>query len=107
MSKSFKLDDIKAAAERQYQHTDIEIAEGEKPVRLLNALQLSEDARNALKETPEGDEETQLAFFQRLVKIVAEDTEGAEKLIEAFGENLAYYVKLIEFYNQETEAGEA
>lgn len=105
MSKSFKLDDIKAAAEKKYANTEIEVAEGD-TVLLVNALQLSEEQRDKLKETPDGDERSQLEQFQEMLRIIA-GAEGAQKLIDNFGENLAYYAQTIEFYNSESEAGEA
>lgn len=108
MSKSFKLDDIKAAAERQYANTEIEMGEGESPVLLRNVLQLSEEERKSLtEERPEGDKETQLEHFHRLIRVIADSAEGADRLISEFGENLAYYAQCIEFYNSESEAGEA
>lgn len=101
-----KLDDIKAAAERKYAHTPIEINDDE-TVLLRNVLQLDEAERSLLTEKPEGDKESQLEFFRRLIRVVADSPEGAERLVREFGENLAYYVQTIEFYNQESEVGEA
>lgn len=105
-----KLDALKAAAETRYANTPIDI-DDDNTVVLINALQLDEAQRASLapSEKPADDAapETQLEFFRRFIRIVADTPEGAAKLIEEFGENLAYHVECFRVWSEETQAGEA
>lgn len=103
---TIKFDDIVAAAETNYAHTPIEFRDGT-VVTLLNALQLPEEKREALSSEDENDERKQLARFQDMVRAVADTPEGAEYLIDAAGDNLAYYVELFKKYGESTQVGEA
>lgn len=108
----FTLDDIRAAAEKKYGHTDIMIPEfGE--VRLLNAMQLPKEKRDLLgkaQESVEGEEQSEqdeLASFHRVIRIVARSEHEANALINAVGDNLAFMAEVFDAYNKGTELGEA
>jgi hypothetical protein len=104
MSNVFKLDDIRNKAEQNYKAVTVEI-DAECTVELLNVLRLSEDKRAQLKR--EDENEPQLESFRRMIRAIADTPEGAERLIEVVGENLAFYVELFNAYNEGTQAGEA
>lgn len=106
-----KLTDIKSAAETKYAHLPVEIDENE-TVLLRNVLHLSEDERAAIRSKPEEDgseesKETLLDYYRRLVSVIADNEAGAKRLIEEFGENIAYYNQLLDYYNKAGDSGEA
>lgn len=107
---SFKLDDIRAAAEAKYGATEIEIEDG-KTVRLVNALRLTKDKRaliSALEDdAPEGEEKDQEEGLFDLIRIVAETPAQAELLLAAVGDDLAILAEIVETYSKGTQMGEA
>lgn len=105
---TFKLDDIRAAAEAKFGHTDIELPDGQ-VVRLLNALQLPKEKRDLLtKSQDDGDEDRdQVEVFQNMIRIVARSDHEAEKLINAAGDNVAFLVGIFDAYGKSTQLGEA
>jgi len=106
MSNVFKLDDIKSAANKVYSHFEVDLGDDLPAVVLRNVLQLSDDERKAMTEEKPEDETT-LEALQAQVRSLADSAEGAERLIDAIGDNLAHFVQLIKTYNEETQAGEA
>lgn len=110
---TFSLDDIRAAADRKYGHTEIQIDE-ETTVRLVNALQLSKAERKALvavqerlSKTDEENGEEQEDVLKDALRIVASDKKAIEKLLAQIGDNLALLVTVFTQYNEGTQAGEA
>ena len=104
---TFKLDDIRAAAEAKFGHTDIELPDGQ-TVRLLNALQLPKDKRELLtKSQDDNDDKDQVEVFQNMIRIVARSDHEAEKLINAAGDNVAFLVGIFDAYGKSTQLGEA
>ena len=110
---SFSLDDIKAAAEKQYGHTDIELGEG-KTLRLVNALRLPKEKRKelmALQDRLSSDDESvevdQEEELRNALRLVAEDKALVEELITTVGDDLAVLITLFKEYAGETELGEA
>lgn len=106
---TFSLDDIRAAADKKYGHTDIPMGDGSN-VRLVNALRLSKDKRAELtsiqdKMNAEGADQAEV--LAEAIRIVAEDHEQAERLLSALNGDLALLVQTFAFYTEGTEAGEA
>ena len=103
-SNSFTLDDIRAAAEKKYGHTEIQ------GVVLLNPLRLSKDARDnlmALQDKLGEDGADQEALLKECIVTVARDRYAAEALVNQPEIDLAMLVTIFEFYSKETDAGEA
>jgi hypothetical protein len=112
MSNTFALDDIRAAAERQYADTTIQISDTQS-VKLLNPLRLPEARRNKLiaiqdrmNAAAKGDsDENQGDLLEEGLRLVAE--RGAEILIDAIGGDLTVLASTFQHYTKETQAGEA
>ena len=114
---TFTLDDIRNAAEAKYGSTDIPV--GDVLVRLLNPLRLTKEKRSALiaaqkdLEAEEGEEGKsvqdidQVAVFQGILRLVAENEHQAELLIAELGDDLAVLASVFEVYSTGTQAGEA
>jgi hypothetical protein len=107
---SFSLDDIRAAADRKYGSTDIEV--GDTTVRLLNPLRMPKTQRDKLvgiqKEMEgEGDEVDQVAVFQNAIKTIAESASQANVLIRAIGDDLGVLAEVFERYTEGQQVGEA
>lgn len=120
---SYTLDDIRAAADAQYGHTDIQV--GDTEVRLINALRLKKERRQALEEVqkrmsdepaegadgekPEAPDTAEL--MAEAVRIVARSSHEADVLLEACkndGEyDAAVLATVFNKYVEGTEAGEA
>lgn len=119
MTAVIKLSTIKAKANENFANLPVQIDEENEGdiVYLRNALQLSEDERKELTSVNDVDEDaeakTQLEQLRDIIRVVAgredgsQDTDGAERLIEAVGDNLAFLVELFKAYNEGTQAGEA
>ena len=123
MSTTFSLDDIKAAADRKYGSTLIDLGDGQEPVELLNALRLPKGQRKklnaALKELEsirdtsddeEGAEDDLTAMSDivgKVVVTVARNTAQGRRLLDACGDDLGLLMSIFESYNSETELGEA
>lgn len=108
MSNTFSLDDIRAAADKKFASVEIQV--GDTKVRLINALQLPEERRNALLEAQKraGEENaSQVEVLKDCIRIVADTEGGAEALLNEVGDNLAVLVEIFATYNKDTEAGEA
>ncbi|WP_367135788.1 phage tail assembly protein [Saccharothrix sp. HUAS TT1] len=107
---SFSLDDIRAAADRKYGSTDIQV--GDTTVRLLNPLRMPKAQRDKLvgiqKEMEgEGDEVDQVAVFQNAIKTIAESASQAKVLISAIGDDLGVLAEVFERYTEGQQVGEA
>lgn len=105
---SYTLDDIRAAAEKKYASTDIEV--GDTTVRLVNPLRLPKERRDALVaiqtelEKEESDQENVLADA---IRIAAETPKQAEVLLKEVGDDLAILATIFETYGEATQLGEA
>lgn len=123
MAKKFTLDDIAEAAEKKFGATVIEIEEGV-DVELVNIVRLPSDKRKELTKLQEKfsekeDEENEGAEEQDIEESVAEQVEilesmirtvakdGADRLIDTLGGDLASLLSVFEMYSKETELGEA
>jgi hypothetical protein len=108
MSNVFKLDDLRASADKKFSSVTIEV--GDREVRLINALQLSEGKRKELlaaQSRVSEDGASQVEVLSECLRIVADSPEGADALLDAVGDNLAVLVEIFSAYNKDTEAGEA
>lgn len=106
---SFTLDDIRAAAEKKYGSTDINIGDGE-VVTLLNPLRLPKlkrDALNGIGKRLEEDDADQAEVLADALRAAAASATKVEKLIEMIGGDLAVMMELFENYMDSTQAGEA
>ena len=104
MANSFSLDDIRAAADKKYGHTELA------GVVLLNPIRLSKAKRDELSATQDklkAEDVDQVAVLEDLLRVVAKDPSAVEGLIIELGGDLGQLMAAFEFYTQETEAGEA
>lgn len=105
---AFTLDDIRAAAERKYGSTDINV--GTRIVKLLNPLRLPKARRSALiavQEKLNAEGADQEALLREALGLVAESGTAAKALIAAVGDDLAVLVEVFARYSEGTQAGEA
>ncbi|MFI7315477.1 phage tail assembly protein [Streptomyces venezuelae] len=105
---SYSLDDIRNAAEAKYGSTDIEL--GGETVRLLNPLRLTKAARNeltALQERLGDDGADQEELLSEAIRLVAEHTKAADRLLKAVNGDLAVLAEIFDRYGEGTQAGEA
>ncbi|ONI83500.1 hypothetical protein ALI22I_33955 [Saccharothrix sp. ALI-22-I] len=107
---SFSLDDIRAAADRKYGSTDIEV--GDTVVRLLNPLRMPKAQRDKLigiqKEMEvEGEEVDQVVVFQNAIRTIAQTATQANALIKAIGDDLGVLAEVFERYTEGQSVGEA
>lgn len=109
MSKTFTLDDIRTAAEKNYGSLIIELGDGHK-VELRNVMRLSDAERDefmALSDREDDDDVNVREALASMLRIVAATEGQANKLEEAFGEDLTLYAQTVELYKDATQAGEA
>lgn len=105
---AFTLDEIRAAAEKKYADFELEF-DGE-TIKLLNALRLPKEKRDAVLAVQEelGEEGAdQAALMAKAVELVAEDGAAAKRLLKAIGNDLAVLAELFAAYSGATAAGEA
>lgn len=105
-----KLDDIRKSIEEKYAAFEIEV--GDKVVRLVNPMRLSEGARAELTKTYEilsGDSEdvNGIDVVRNGLATVAESKGGAKILLDAVGRDWALLLELLKAYTEGTSAGEA
>jgi hypothetical protein len=111
MSKKFTLDDIRAAADKQYGNTELEL-DGH-AVNLLNPLRMEKAKREELMELQkeldaqdEGvEEKDQEEVIDAMFLIIAETEGQGRQVIRTL--NLAEKVTVLNMYGQEAELGEA
>ena len=118
----FKLDDLIRAADEAYANFPVDLGDGQEPVILRNVLQMTEDERKAISEAagddegegpesaedvPEAERPTVMARLREQIRLVADKPEGADRLIEKIGDNLAHLMYGIREYNRVTQLGEA
>lgn len=108
-NKNFSLDDIRAAADKKYASTFIEV--GDTEIELVNILRLPKEKRDELfsiqKESDEGEDNDVEAALTRSLYLVAKEEGGAKLLLDAIGGDLAVLSQVFETYSGETELGEA
>lgn len=105
---TFTLDDIKAAADKQYASTIIEL--GDFTVELVNPLRLPDEKREALmglQGKMEDENADQRETLEDAIRLVAAKSIQADKLIEALGGDLALLAVVFQSYTEGTQAGEA
>jgi hypothetical protein len=115
-TNTFTLDDIRAAAERKYGSTNLQLDKG--LLRLINPLQLSKEKRAELQATQgrleaasdkeagaEGDDQEDV--IRDALRVVADNQYLVENLIEQVGDNLAVLATIFERYTGQQEVGEA
>lgn len=111
----FTLDDIRAAAEREYGSTEIELADG-KSVTLVNMLRLPKAKRaeferiqEEMSAEPEEGEDgpDHEALMAECLRVAADNPAGAEALLDWIGEDMALLATIFKIYAEETQTGEA
>ncbi|MCX5237222.1 phage tail assembly protein [Streptomyces prunicolor] len=105
---SYSLDDIRAAAERKYGSTDIEV--GGETIRLLNPLRLPKARRDellALQEQMGKDDSDQAELLSEAIRTVAQSEKAADNLLDEVGGDLAILAEIFRHYGESTQAGEA
>lgn len=106
---TFSLDDIRAAADKKYGHTEIPMGDGSS-VRLVNALRLPKEKRDQLtsiQDQMSAEGADQVEVLSSAVRLIAESDEQADRLLNALDGDLALLVQTFAFYTEGTEAGEA
>jgi hypothetical protein len=109
MSASFTLDAIRDAAEKKYGATEIVVDE-HTTVRLLNPLRLKKERRDALttmQETLTDEGVDQVAVFGNAIRLVADNEDDANRLLEIVGDDLAMLAEIFRTYGAGTGLGEA
>jgi len=113
MTKSFTLDDIRAAAEAKYGNFPVTLDDGV-VVKLLNPLQMTKARREALiaeqgrlNSDDENETVDQEQVLESILTIVAENPEAGAKLVAALDGNLALLVTTFENYSRAVQVGEA
>ena len=106
---TFSLDDIRAAADAKFGHTDIKLNDDE-TLRLTNALQLPKAIRKELEgfqdRLDEDGADTE-EILSDVIRLVATDKKLADKYLTALDGNLALIVQTFSSYNEGTQMGEA
>ena len=101
-NKSFSLDDIKAAADAQYGHTEVA------GVILQNPMRLSKEQREEFSNMRDRlGEEDAADVLKGMLRMVAKEGTGVEGLIEQCGDDLALLMTIFTKYSEGTQAGEA
>jgi hypothetical protein len=116
MTKKFStLDQYREAAEKKFGSHPVQIDENTTVV-LRNPIRMSDKERQALTEVKLKEEDAKAAgdersYFERaadVIRIVAETTQQAEKLLEAINGDLGILLSIIEDYMvDEEKAGKA
>ena len=108
MATTFKLDDIRTAAEAKYGNTKIEV--GEHVVTLKNVLQLPKEKRDAvagMSSDLDAEGVDQVAVLGSALRIVADTDEQADILLSAVGDRLDILLEIFNSYTGGTQVGEA
>lgn len=110
------LADIRAAAERKYGSYEIELDKG-RVLTLRHALRLPDKERDelfALIQTvrSEGGSEEQnfgvlVGAIRQMVRLIGDNTERADELIESIGDDLTVMMEIFEGYTEVAMPGEA
>jgi hypothetical protein len=106
---SFKLDDIRAAADRKYGSTDIDLGNGRTLV-MRNALRLDKKTRDqltAMQESMEAKDADHVAILGECIRMVATHAPDADELLNLIDGDLAILMEIFESYTKGTEVGEA
>lgn len=101
---TFTLDDIRAAADKKYGHTEI----GD--VVLLNPLRLPKAKRDeliSLQDKLGEDDADQEKLLADAIRLVAQNEKKADELLDEISEDLAMLVTVFEKYSGESQVGEA
>lgn len=108
------LSTIRDAADKKYGSYDIVLDDPENPVRLLNPLRLSDEARAELKAvqaklsaSSEDEDADQAALFQEALLVVAASKAEGQALVDAVGRDLAVLAEIFAGYGDNTQVGEA
>lgn len=103
------LDEIRAAADKKYGSTDIDLDEG-RVCKLRNVLRLQKEERDELKtyqELLKADDADQAEVLGEMLRIVAADKETAEELLLDIDGDLAVLMTLFREWSSGTELPEA
>jgi len=103
MSQSFSLDDIRAAAEAQYGHTEVAGA------TLQNVMRLSREKRIEFSKMREKLDEAEDAsdVLEEMLRMVAVPGKAIDDLIEACAGDLGMLMTVFTRYSEGTQVGEA
>lgn len=110
---SITLDAIRAAADAKYGSYDIALDDPKNPIRLLNPLRLSAEARKHLKElqsrtdSDEVADEDEAKIFEDMIRTVAETPGQGDALVAEIGGDLGILAEVINGYGENTQVGEA
>lgn len=105
----FKLEDIRAAAEKRFGSLNIELGDGS-IVTLRNVLSLGKAQRDRVQALQETDAETldaQISSIRETIKVVASSEAGAQKLLDMIGDDNRVLVQVMTAYQEQTQVGEA
>lgn len=101
-NNSFTLDDIIAAAEAKYGHTEVA------GVILQNPMRLPKEKREEFAKMRDRlGEEDEASVLENMLRMVAKPGTGIEGLIEQCGHDLALLMTIFTKYSEGTQVGEA
>lgn len=106
---TFSLDDIRAAAEKKYGSTDIELGDGD-VLSLVNPLRLPKEKRTTLtkiQDSANEDGADQGDVMREAIRIVASDASKAERFLDIAGDDLALLATVFSTYTEGGQMGEA
>lgn len=105
-----KISDIKKAADKKYKPLVIDF-EDETSATLRLPIRLKREEREAITKAFEADDDTDkkdmLDIYSDVFRIVIEEDGAADKLFEAFGEDLSLYQELFGEFAERMQPGEA
>lgn len=105
----FSLDDIRAAAEKQYGDVTIDFNDGDS-VRLVNPLRLEKGKRDKLahvQDALDDSDSDQVEALKDALRLVSSSEDAANRLLDAIGDDLATLAQVFQTYNDGAAAGEA
>lgn len=101
------LDALRAEAENKYKNLTV------RGVVFRGLMRVSKDDRKqfndmmAARKAGESQDEDVTEFYRRMLMLVAEDKDEAEKLLDEVGEDAAVLDTLVTLYFERTQVGEA
>jgi hypothetical protein len=104
---NFSLDDIRAAAEKKYGDTTIDL--GDEQMVLVNPLRLDKEKRKALTSIQERSEEgaDEGDVMREALRLATSTPAAAEKFIDIAGDDLTLLATVFESYTEGVQMGEA
>lgn len=104
-----KFNDLAKAADKKYAPLELDLPDESKVVLRL-PLRLSREERKAITrafDVKDEEEKDMLDIYTDVFRIVIEEKEAADKLLDLMGEDLAMYQELFAEFAERMQPGEA